>query len=493
MKFKNLLAIAALIAAIVCVDKTCFALDKESVYSDYDRKSAVLPDDINWQNKDFVKTDENGRKVRYVLNDKRVSIYIGSELIWQSDINCFVQDMFVADIDPDENRKKDARINNKSKEEIVLLIWKEGRFGNHRPFWVNSDEKEMSQHIFAYNIAEKRVYAKWGSSYMGDVYDDMIFKDNTLFLKDEKGSETAWQWVSFGFEKLEDVKFFVAGDNLIHEPIYVDALNKYNGNFDHIYKGVSRFAKDADISVINLETPLVNDEKRYSTYPCFGSPITVAQAIGNAGFNVVTLSNNHRFDKGASGIDETLKALDDNGILHVGSMDDEPYLLIKRNNIIFALMNYTYGTNGIRPPKGYENGVNYLSDEKKIREDIRKAKENSDFVIVFAHWGTEYMTEPDSYEKKWRDVFYEEGVDVVVGTHPHVYQKYEMYKSGDDEREMLLFYSLGNYISANQRKDHNTGGVGFFDVNITTQGAKVTDYDFKVIDTIYKSPAARNK
>lgn len=504
-KLTNIYVATVLIVATFCMilfnTKKTYALDDEALFSKLDKNMIEVPEDINWKEKGIVEEDEYGREIKYILRNKTVKVYIDDTLAWKSSDKYFVQDMFIEDIDPNVKKREDARNRNKSSKEIVLLLWKEGRYGSHRPFWVLEDEKEYSQHIFTYNIEGDKVSAKWGSSYMGKEAKSMQFKDGILFLTHEAkkteqnktGSdyiETAWKWESFGFERVEPVKIFVAGDNLIHDVIYEDAIENHNKDFEYIYKKVEGYTKDSDISVINLETPLMYDEKMYSTYPCFGSPIEVAKGIKDAGFNVVTLSNNHRLDKGVKGIEETLRAVDEKDLMHVGSMDEKPYLLIKRNGIIFALMNYTYGTNGIRPPKGYENAVNYLSDEDSVRDDIRQAKANSDFVIVFPHWGTEYSKEPDAYEKRWRDIFYEEGVDVVVGTHPHVIQEYEMYKPDTDakqEREMLIYYSLGNYISGNQRPEHNSGGIGMISVSLTSKGARISDYWFREIDSMYKS------
>ena len=494
--FKVVTVAAILIVATFCVTKTCKAFDDEVIFNFIDRKAVSMPKDIVFNDKTITETDESGREINYVLKDKQVKIFIDNELIWQSGRRNFVQDMFVDDIDSDVDTRGNARKSMKSKKELVILLWKEGRYGSHRPFWVYEDEKDYSQHIFTYNIEGNKVLAKWGTSYMGEEATSMDFCDGILYLthrnSEGKNGKSAWKWNSFGFEKLEPVKIFVAGDNLIHEPIYVDALNNHDGDFEYIYKKIEGYTKDADLSIINLETPLVYDSKLYSTYPCFGSPVAVAEAIKKAGFDAVTLSTNHRLDKGITGIEDTLKACDENDIMHVGSMDEKPYLLIKRNNIVFALLNYTYGTNGIRPKKGYEKAVNYLDDEEKIRSDIKEAKENSDFVIVFPHWGTEYKKEPDAYEKKWCKFFYDEGVDVIVGTHPHVYQPVEMYSEEGNEHEMLVFYSLGNYISANQSIDHNTGALGFFEVMQDKEHPYVSSYNMKEIDTMYKQSKYKN-
>lgn len=491
MVIRKLVIAATLVVAIVCTSKySCYAsdpeYDDEEAFSDSVNERVTLPEDIDWKSDVSVIQDEKGRKVKYVLSNQRVSVYIDGNRVFETPDGYLVQDMIIADVN--EGEETDPHLaKEKSRDEIILILWKVGRYGPHRPFWVDKDETSFSQHIFVYNISGEKVIQKWASSYMGAEAESVEFKDGILYLTYRNGRSVPWKWNKFGFKRVEDTDIFVAGDNLMHVEIYQDALRRHDGNFEYLYDKCRPYIKDAELSFINLETPLVNDPARYSTYPVFGSPVQIAKALKDTGFDGVSLSTNHRFDKGASGIDETLAALDEQRLLHVGSMDEKPYILVKRNEIVFALMNYTYGTNGIRPPKGYEKGVNYLTDEDKIREDIREAKANSDFVIVFPHWGTEYALQPDSYQNKWRDVFYEEGVDAVVGTHPHVIQKYEMYKPEGGEREMLIYYSLGNYISSNQRGEHNSGGLALFSVRKTPAGVEIINYDFVKIDSMFNA------
>ena len=116
-----------------------------------------------------------------------------------------------------------------------------------------------------------------------------------------------------------------------------------------------------------------------------------------------------------------------------------------------------------------------LEDEAGIRADIGKARAEADCVIVFAHWGTEYAEEPDDFQRKWADVFLDCGVDVVVGAHPHVLQPAEVLE-GVDGHEMLIFYSIGNYISAQSEKSCVKGGMASFTVSLTSEGYRVSEY-----------------
>lgn len=139
------------------------------------------------------------------------------------------------------------------------------------------------------------------------------------------------------------------------------------------------------------------------------------------------------------------------------------------------MLNYTYGTNGIRIPAQNPNAVHLLEDKNRIRADIAKAKAESDFVIFFAHWGTEYAEKPDDFQKEWTQILLECGVDAVIGTHPHVMQPYEMVRD-DSGHEMLVYYSIGNYISAQSEKSCVKGGMAEFRVSLTSDGYRITKY-----------------
>ncbi|MDE5933309.1 MAG: CapA family protein, partial [Lachnospiraceae bacterium] len=249
-----------------------------------------------------------------------------------------------------------------------------------------------------------------------------------------------------------------------------------------LYENVKDVIRENDIAVINQETPFVDDPALYGDYPKFGTPVQVGEAIANAGFDVVTCATNHALDRGTEGINVTKAFFTANRIKCLGIQSEEdteyhPYEILVRNGVRFALLNYTYGTNGIRLPEENPNMVHLLDDENKIINDIEMAKAESDFVIVFVHWGTEYAGEPDDFQRKWAQLFAECGVDVVVGTHPHTIQPYEVIQ-GKNGHEMLVYYSIGNYISAQPEESCVKGGMASFTVSLTPEGYKVTEYGF---------------
>ena len=445
-----------------------------------------LPRWIEWKNGTF--SDES-EKYEIILQRRTVKIVYDNSVIWTAPKDIKVQDAMLCDIDGD------------GADELVLLCWKVGRFGTSKPFWVEEDEKTWSQHIFVYTCDQETVRPKWMSSYIGvDVAEMSATERNVrqadatvvqyspnmrrrLLLTDTEGKVSCWVWDSWGFTKEDtDISFVVFGDNLIHEPIYQYGLHNTNEDFTFLFedKNIKDTIAASDVAVINQETPLTDEPFNYSSYPRFGTPVGVGDAIADAGFDVVTCATNHALDQGVDGINFTKEFFNSQDIMCIGIQSEDeneyrPYEVLVRGGIRFALFNYTYGTNGNWIPEGKSYMVHLLDDEEQIRADLEKAKAETDFVLVFVHWGTEYEQQPDEFQQKWAQIFLESKVDVVVGTHPHALQPYEILQD-DNGHEMLVYYSIGNYISAQPEKSCVKGGMAQFTVSLTSAGYKVTEY-----------------
>lgn len=433
---------------------------------------SFLPGWISWNSE--MLYDQTGR-YEITLNDRAVKIVYDNNVIWNSPNEVKVQQAVSHDIDHDQ------------EDELLLLCWKRGRFGESRPFWMDRDEKKWSQHIFIYEYDQEEIRPKWMSSYIGqDVVrmsvcdESKMMAGSRLMLTAPDGKVSSWIWDFWGFTKEEtEVSFVVFGDNLIHEPIYRYGLQN-DGNFDFLFENVGDMIEESDIAVINQETPLTDDPSMYGDYPRFGTPAGVGRAIADAGFDVVACASNHALDRGAYGVSFTKDFFDSQGMRCLGihsekEKEHRPCETLTRNGIRFALFNYTYGTNGIRVPEENPDMVQLLEDEEQIRKEIEAAGSECDLVIVFAHWGTEYAKQPDDFQKQWTQIFLESGVDVVVGTHPHALQPYEMLQD-DNGHRMLVYYSIGNFVSAQQEKSCVKGGAARFTVSLTVDGYAVTEY-----------------
>jgi len=287
------------------------------------------------------------------------------------------------------------------------------------------------------------------------------------------------------------------GDNLMHMPVVNGGLLE-DGTYNYVsyFDPLRTEIESADIAVINQETILGGAEFEYSGYPTFNSPQEMGDALATVGFDVVLQATNHSMDKGSDGIRSAMSFWQTKhpDMITLGlneSVEEQSEIaMIERNGISFALLNYTYGLNGIELPSDKLYLVNLL-DETMVAEHIEKAKNMADCVIVFPHWGTEYMTEPDSYQLEWNDFFAEHGVDIVIGSHPHVVQPVE-WVDRPDGKKMLVYYSLGNFISRQKDAYNMLGGMAKITVEKTGDDIEVTHGGITPLVTHYESEGQWN-
>lgn len=283
------------------------------------------------------------------------------------------------------------------------------------------------------------------------------------------------------------VEFLAVGDDLIHSRV-IDAARQSDGKYDFsiMFKSLKKEIQAADLAAINQETILV--DSNYTGYPSFGSPKSLADAIAEAGFDVVTHATNHALDRGTSAITGTvnywtakypqIKILG----VHRTQKGADRVNVVKKNGIKIAMLNYTYGLNGYRLPSDKKYMVDLLGDKDKIRKDIKKAKAASDFLIVFVHMGTEYVYTPSSYQKEWTNFFLNEGVDLMVGTHPHVLEPYQMLTAKNGHK-MLAYYSLGNFVSSQTAVPRLLGGMAKVTIVKDSKGTRIKKYTMEPLVT----------
>ncbi len=258
------------------------------------------------------------------------------------------------------------------------------------------------------------------------------------------------------------VRMLFAGDVMQHLPQVYAAQRDGGFDYDPVFAAVRPCFDSADWVVVNLETTLTRTG-RHTGYPCFRSPAELAPALRRAGVDVAVLANNHCCDGGREGVLTTAAELDACGIRRTGVFTDSldrvrnhPLLLASRG-IVIALLNYTYGTNGMPVPRGMEVAC---IDTLRMAADIALARERgAECVAVCIHWGSEYERHPNAEQRAVARFLRRAGADLIVGSHPHVVQPYEA------DSTHVVFYSLGNFVS-NQRKRYCDGGI-MADVTIT--------------------------
>ncbi len=282
------------------------------------------------------------------------------------------------------------------------------------------------------------------------------------------------------------VDIFAAGDNILHQAV-IDSAETGDGSYDFTkyYQYIARDIENADIAVINQESPLGGETLGIGGYPNFNSPQEIGDNLVSLGFDVITQANNHMMDKGAKGVTETLKYWKkhpDTTVVGINESeaDRSRTRIVERNGVKVAFLAYTYGLNGYKLPAGQEYLVN-LIDRDAIKEDVERAQAEADAVVVSMHWGVEYSTTTSSTQHSLAQYLADLGVNLVIGHHPHVIQRVSRVK-GKNGNETLVFYSLGNFLSSQERSPRMLGAVA--NVRLEKKDGAVTITQAKITPTV---------
>lgn len=260
------------------------------------------------------------------------------------------------------------------------------------------------------------------------------------------------------------IRLSAVGDVMAHAPqlesAYDIPTNAYN--FNSVFDDVKPILNEADIALANLETTLAGPSRPYIGYPTFNTPDAIIDALNYAGFNTLITANNHSLDTRAEGLRRTVEVINEKGIDAVGTYASGPEsrVLIKEvNGIKLAILGYTEHVNGLEAlytDSELMDMVNLINEEQLIK-DIEEAKAlEPDLIISYMHWGQEYAAEPNDFQIHYATLLTRLGVDIILGSHPHVIQRAEMLEV--DGNESFVIYSMGNFIS-NQRRE--TLGEGY--------------------------------
>ena len=470
--------------------------------------------------KDSDGSDNQKDSVTVTVGNKRAAAYnAAGDKLWELEEDALASDALFADIDRD------------GADELLVLCWKIGRYGNRKPFWIKKDVSKWVQHIYIYEVTPDKVRPKWMSSNIGkNVLSWEALEDGMIACTAPDGMTSTWRWISWGLEKVSeygvnesgaddepenaDIKdglgadgemnagdndigaldagnsdpdaedagtsceIVMVGDILLHDGVTESCTLEDGGyDFDPIFAHTKEKITQADLAIVNQEVILGGKELRVSGYPSFNAPFEVADALSNAGFDVVCHATNHALDRGKKGI---INCLDNWKSAHpemavIGIYDseqaaEEVYITkvcsddCQSNDadaIRIAVLNYTYGTNGIALPSDMPYAVSMLNKEA-IASDLEYAREHADFIIVCPHWGIEYQLTPSSEQVEMAKFMADNGADLIIGTHPHVIEPVE-YVEGDNGGRALCYYSLGNYINwtSGRGQDVSNRMVGF--------------------------------
>lgn len=260
----------------------------------------------------------------------------------------------------------------------------------------------------------------------------------------------------------QEASMVFAGDAMQHKAQLDAALSAGGGrayDYSECFGGIRAYVEEADYAVVNFEASLGG--RPYTGYPCFSAPDEYPLALKACGFDFFLLANNHILDRRDRGMHRTISTLDSLGIPHSGVYHSADHraasvpAIVDVNGFAVAILNYTYGTNGIT--LSGRGVVDYI-DRATIRSDVELARtRGAELVAVCVHWGDEYRLLPNGSQRSLADYLCSLDVDMIIGGHPHVIQPMEM-RTGPSGRSQFLVYSLGNFIS-NMKTTDTRGGV----------------------------------
>ena len=313
----------------------------------------------------------------------------------------------------------------------------------------------------------------------GYYFTDIFFQSEEQEVVVQKNEET---------KGTSSFTFLGVGDNLIHQAIYSQyEAGDTDYDFGQDYALIEPYVKEVDFAYINQETICAGEEYGLSHYPMFNGPTQILDATFDSGFDWISVCSNHSLDKGVDGLNAQLEYIADNykDVSVTGAYKSEKesktYTVRDINGIKVGLLSYTYGLNGMVLPEGYEWMVE-LIDEDQIKDDMEELSKISDVQIVSMHWGTEYSTVIEEDQRDLAQKMNEWGVEVIIGTHPHVIKHDEVIEG--DKQDTLCYYSLGNFLSARDTNDRMVGGMESFTLNYDFDTQKTSFEDVKFTPTV---------
>jgi len=274
--------------------------------------------------------------------------------------------------------------------------------------------------------------------------------------------------------EVQEATVLAVGDIMFHLPQVTEARTDLGYDFGLSFEKIKNYISNADVAIANFETT-VNEKKALSGFPRFNSPPEVLEGISKTGFDIMVTVNNHSMDTGVEGAENTAALIRENNMIPVGVGEGNKNTIVEAKGIKLGILAYTTSINGLRAPVGYVNMV----DEEQIKKDIDALKDKCDFIIVYMHAGVEYNREVEEETMKLFRTVADMGADCVLGSHPHVARKSEIYNTRN--KQVLINYSMGNFLSNQNDKYTDIGTMT--KLLIRKQGENTTLEDFEIIPT----------
>ena len=258
-------------------------------------------------------------------------------------------------------------------------------------------------------------------------------------------------------EDKTQVKILAMGDMIFHQPIVKNYRTGETYDFTPIFTNISEDINGADLAIANFEGS-VNSNRKLSGFPLFNFPKETIYSLKNAGFDILSTANNHALDTGLDGVAETLSHIKESGMESFGTLteDLEKGIVVEKNGIKIGLISFTDTLNGMDSlMRNKEYSVNTFSQD--VAGDIKNIKDKSDIVIVYPHWGNEYHYHPSERQIYLKEKLHEYGADIILGSHPHVLQRYEVEEING--KKLFTIFSMGNALSNQRIENLKKSGV----------------------------------
>ncbi|MBR6559326.1 MAG: CapA family protein [Clostridia bacterium] len=316
-----------------------------------------------------------------------------------------------------------------------------------------------------------------GRADIGNTEDTSLHQDTSAPLNSTDSTTEPEETTAEPVDKTVRLTFIAAGDNIGHTNVYTDALNRATEtsleyNFVPMYNDIAPLIGNADIAFINQETMMADKSVsggKYTGYPDFNSPQDMGRAIVDVGFDIVNIASNHMLDYGAAGLEGTIDFFDTQPVLQIGGYrnreDFENIRVYEQDGIKIAMLSFGFINYGKSLDRGSKLYIPDINNEEDILFQINAAKEVADLIFVSMHWdeSNEGSFTTTAKQRRLAQLLADNGVDVVIGHHPHVLQEMKWVERDDGSR-MLLIYSLGNLISTMLYGKYMVGGLATFNI-----------------------------
>jgi poly-gamma-glutamate capsule biosynthesis protein CapA/YwtB (metallophosphatase superfamily) len=266
---------------------------------------------------------------------------------------------------------------------------------------------------------------------------------------------------------VKKLTLLAVGDIMMHQAQLDAAYDKKNNTYDfsNFFENINPYLRDGDIVYANLETPIAGEKLKYSGYPKFNAPKDILSELKNNFFTHVSLANNHALDRGWSGLENTIKNVEDSGLIGFGarlitaSSTVPNYQITEKNGLKIGFLSYTYDTNGLTLPKNKVGMLSYINKEQIVKDIEELKSQKVDVIITALHFGIEYKKEENASQRELAQLACDSGSNIILGDHPHVLQPIVYLNATSSDRKCLAIYSLGNFMSGMTNIYTDLGGI----------------------------------